>query len=54
MKVILIYSLSLIKSLSPYCQELIKSLSKNIEAEFIGFRKLHPDFLYPDGKKVHI
>jgi len=27
-------------------------LSKNIEVEFIGFKKLYPDFLYPGGSKV--
>ncbi|MBA7656130.1 hypothetical protein ES703_64044 [subsurface metagenome] len=46
MKVILVYSLSLIKSLRSYCQELIKSLFKNIEVKFIGFKKLYPEFLY--------
>jgi glycosyltransferase involved in cell wall biosynthesis len=40
-----------IKGLSPYCQELVNSLSKNVEIEFIGFKKLYPDFLYPGGTK---
>jgi len=52
MKVTLIGTLPPIKGLSPYCQELLKSLSKNIEVEFIGFKKLYPDFLYPGGTKV--
>lgn len=52
MKVTLIGTLPSIKGLSPYCQELLKSLSKNIEVEFIGFKKLYPDFLYPKGTKV--
>ncbi len=52
MKVTLIGTLPPIKGLSPYCQELLKSLSKNIEVEFIGFKKLYPDFLYPGGTRV--
>jgi len=52
MKVTLIGTLPSIKGLSPYCQELLKSLSKNIEVEFIGFKKLYPDFLYPGGTRV--
>lgn len=41
-----------VKGLSPYCQELLKSLSKKIEVEFISFKELYPDFLYPGGTKV--
>lgn len=52
MKVTLISTLPPIKYISPYCQELLKSLSKNIEVEFIGFKKLYPDFLYPGGTIV--
>lgn len=52
MKVTLIGTLPPIKGLSPYCQELLKSLSKNIEVEFIAFKKLYPNFLYPGGTKV--
>ncbi|GAH33224.1 unnamed protein product, partial [marine sediment metagenome] len=52
MKVTLIGTLPPIKGLSPYCQELLKSLSENIEVEFIGFKKLYPDFLYPGGTRV--
>lgn len=52
MKVTLIGTLLPIKGLSPYCQELLKSLSKNIEVEFIAFKKLYPNFLYPSGTKV--
>ena len=52
MKVTLIGTLLPIKGLSPYCQELLKSLSKNIEVEFIAFKKLYPNFLYPGGTKV--
>jgi len=52
MKITLIGTLPPIKGLSPYCQELLKSLSKNIEVEFIGFKKLYPYFLYPGGTTV--
>jgi len=51
-KITLIGTLPPVKGLSPYCQELLKSLSKKIEVEFIGFKKLYPDFLYPGGTKV--
>ena len=51
-KITLIGTLPPIKGISPYCQELLKSLSKRIGVEFIGFRKLYPDFLYPGGTKV--
>lgn len=52
MKATLIGTLPPIKGISPYCLELLKSLSKNIEVEFIGFKKLYPDFLYPGGTKI--
>jgi len=52
MKITLIGTLPSIKGLSPYYQELIKSLFKNIEVEFIRFKKLYPDFLYPGATKV--
>lgn len=48
----LIGTLPPIKGLSPYCQELLKSLTKSIETEFIGFKKLYPEFLYPGGTKI--
>ena len=51
-KITLIGTLLQIKGISPYCQQLLKSLSKRIGVEFIGFRKLYPDFLYPGGSKV--
>jgi len=51
-KITLIGTLPQIKGISPYCQELLKSLSKRIGVEFIGFRKLYPDFLYPGGSKI--
>jgi len=51
-KITLIGTLPPVKGLSPYCQELLKSLSSKIKVEFIGFKKLYPDFLYPGGTKV--
>lgn len=51
-KTTLIGTLPPVKGLSPYCQELLKSLSKKIKVEFISFKKLYPDFLYPGGTKV--
>ena len=50
--VTLIGTLPPIKGISPYCQELLKSVSKKMEVEFIGFKKLYPDFLYPGGRVV--
>lgn len=41
-----------IKGISPYCLELIKSISKKINCEFIGFKNLYPEFLYPGGTKT--
>lgn len=51
-KVTLIGTLPPLKGISPYCQELLKSLSEKTEVEFIGFKKLYPDFLYPGGTKI--
>lgn len=51
-KITLIGTLPPVKGLSPYCQELLKSLSKKMKVEFVGFKKLYPDFLYPGGTKV--
>lgn len=51
-KTTLIGTLPPIKGISPYCNELLNSLSKSIEVEFIGFEKLYPDFLYPGGTKI--
>jgi len=52
MKVTLIGTLPPIKGISPYCMELLKSISQKAEVEFIGFKKLYPDFLYPGGTAV--
>jgi len=39
-KITLIGTLPPIKGISPYCQELLKSLSKRIEVEIIGFKEM--------------
>lgn len=52
MKVTLIGTLPPLKGISPYCSELLKSISKEVEVEFIGFNKLYPNFLYPGGTKI--
>lgn len=49
MKVTMIGTLPPIKGISPYCTELLKALSKHAEVEFIGFKSIYPDFLYPGG-----
>ncbi len=53
MKVILIGTLLPIKYISPYCQRSPKSLSKRVEFEFIRFKKLYLDFLYPVATKLY-
>ncbi len=52
MKVMLIGTLPPIKGISPYCQGLLEALSKRIDVEFIGFKKIYPDFLYPGGTRI--
>ncbi len=52
MKVTLIGTLPPIKGISPYCLELVNALSKKVEVEFIGFKELYPEFLYPGGTKM--
>lgn len=39
-----------IRGMSMVCQELVSSLSKLTDIEFIGFSKLYPNFLYPGGE----
>ena len=46
-RVTIIGTLPPIKGLSPYCQGLVSSLSGSVQIEFIGFKKLYPDLLYP-------
>lgn len=38
-----------IKSISPYCKELLTAVSKRANVEFVGFKKLYPDILFPGG-----
>jgi len=52
MKITLIGTLPPIKGVSPYCLELANALSKITDVEFIGFKKLYPDFMYPGGTKA--
>lgn len=52
MKVTLIGTLPPIKGISPYCLDLLKSISNKADIEFIGFNKIYPEFLYPGGTKV--
>ena len=40
-----------IKGMSDYCIELTQALSKYVEIDFISFKKLYPEFLYPGGTK---
>ena len=51
MKITLIGTLPPIKALSPYCYHLAEALSKIIELEFINFKSIVPEFLYPGGTK---
>ncbi|NLZ73592.1 MAG: glycosyltransferase family 4 protein [Bacteroidales bacterium] len=51
-KITFIGTLPPIKGISPYCKELLTSLSKHAIVEFIGFKKIYPDFLYPGGKSA--
>lgn len=50
--VTMIGTLPPIKGMSPYCQELVRSVSRHLEVEFIGFKRLYPDLLYPGGSIV--
>lgn len=51
MHVTLIGILPPTKSLGPYCAELANSLSKKIKLDFINFKNLYPNFMYPGGIK---
>ena len=52
MKVSLIGTLPPIKGISPYCEALAQSMKEQVDLEFLGFRRLYPDFLYPGGTRV--
>ncbi|MFH1827607.1 MAG: glycosyltransferase family 4 protein [bacterium] len=49
--VTLIGTLPPIKGISGYCIEQASSLSKKVVVEFINFKSIYPEFLYPGGTK---
>ncbi len=51
MKVTYVGTLPPIKAISHYCYFLVESLSKLVDLEFIGFKKIIPEFLYSGGTK---
>lgn len=51
MKVTMYGILPPFKALSDYCNYLSNSVSKKINVEFISYKKLYPDFIYPDKFK---
>ena len=40
-----------LKGISPYCAELVSSLSEHVSMEFVDFKKLYPERLYPGGTR---
>lgn len=50
-KVTLLGTLPPIKGISGYCIEQVSSLSKKIAIEFINFKSIYPECLYPGGTK---
>lgn len=50
--VTMIGTLPPIKGISPYTKELCSELSKLVHIDFIGFKSIYPEFLYPGGTKV--
>lgn len=40
-----------LKGISPYCAELTRALSERSKMEFLDFKKLYPERLYPGGTK---
>ncbi len=50
-KISMIGTLPPFKGVSDYCIELSQGLSKHVEIDFISFKKLYPEFLYPGGTK---
>jgi len=49
MKITLIGTLPPIKGISEYCIEQVNSLSKKMKIDFINFKSIYPEFLYPGG-----
>lgn len=52
MRVTIVGTLPPLKGISPYCFELVRVLSKHVEVEFVGFKSLYPESLYPGGTRV--
>jgi len=50
-KASMIGTLPPIKGMSDYCIELVESLANYVNIDFISFKKLYPEFLYPGGTK---
>ena len=50
-RISMIGTLPPIKGVSDYCIELSQALSKYVEIDFISFKKIYPEFLYPGGTK---
>ena len=49
MKITFVGTLPPIKGISEYCIEQTKSLSKKVKIDFINFKSIYPEFLYPGG-----
>ncbi|MFW6113693.1 MAG: glycosyltransferase, partial [Actinomycetota bacterium] len=47
--VTLVGTLPPIKGISPYCAEYARTLAEQTEVEFLNFKKLYPEKLYPGG-----
>jgi len=50
-KITMLSTLPPIKGLSPYTLGLVKELSKHVKINFIGFKSIYPEFMYPGGTK---
>ena len=48
-KITMLGTLPPLKGNAYYCWALSKELSKKIDLDFISFKKLYPEFLYPGG-----
>jgi glycosyltransferase involved in cell wall biosynthesis len=59
MSISMLGTLPPVKGISDYCAELVQALSKhhlgnaenNVEVDFISFKRIYPEFLYPGGTK---
>lgn len=49
--VTMIGTLPPLKGISPYCAELASMLGERLEVEFIDFKRLYPESLYPGGTR---